>query len=201
MIRNIFLITILFLLFSGIQMKAQYRQEAWIISPKISFADYSDQTDWAQYSISKVPPISFFAEKGLNPFLSAGGFLSYHGDKYAHDTIPDNVMRYKTYGVGAVASIHYAHWIEQLSGHSIFLGDFDLYVSAAARLEIHKTDEQYVWDPEEENFSNYQNTETKFRIRPIFGLRYFLTERFCMLAEVGKGNPGMVTTGVSWYLE
>ena len=201
MFRYILFSLIVLFWMAGLRSSAQYREDALIISPKISFADYSNQNTWSDYSISKVPPISVFFEKGLNTFLSAGGFISYHGDRYTHDTIPDNVMRYRTYGTGAVASVHYAHWIEELSNHSIFLGNFDLYVSAAVRLAIRKTNEQHLWQPEDETFANNKSTETTLQLRPIFGIRYFLTDRFCMLAEIGKGNPGLVTTGVSWFLD
>ncbi|MFO8000672.1 MAG: hypothetical protein R6U46_05465 [Marinilabilia sp.] len=188
-------------LLAGTYSYGQYRAGTWTVSPKLSFADYSDQKRWSDYSISKIPPLSVFAEKGLNDFFSAGGFIGYHGDKFTNDTIPDNVMRYRTYTTGVVASIHYAHWIEQLSNHSIFLGDFDLYVSATASIAIEKTKEDHVWQPEDETFTNNQSSDTSLKLRPIFGVRYFLTDRFCMLAEVGKGNPGMITTGVSWVLE
>ncbi|WP_462319173.1 hypothetical protein [Marinilabilia sp.] len=197
MIRFLFLFVLS--VFSA-TLNSQYREDAWILSPKISFADYSDQSSWEDYSISKVPPISLFLEKGINDFFSAGGFIGYNGDKYTNDTIPENVMRYNTFSTGAVATIHYAHWLEALSGHSIFLGDFDLYVSGAFLLAFENTNEQHFWLTETETFDNNKTSEVKFRVRPIFGIRYFLTERFCMLFEAGRGNPGMITTGVSWNI-
>lgn len=185
---------------AGTFVHGQYREDSWTISPKISFADYSDQKRWEDYSISKVPPLSVFAEKGINNFLSAGGFIGYNGDKYSNDTIPDNVMQYRTYMTGAVASVHYAHWIEQLSGHRIFLGHFDFYISGAIQLAINTTNEQRVWQADKEVFSDHKSSDAQLRIRPIFGIRYFITDRFCMLLEAGRGNPGMITTGVSWSI-
>lgn len=198
MIRYLLLLQVL--LGFAVSLHSQYREDAWIISPKISFADYSDQSSWEDYSISKVPPISVFLEKGISNFFSAGGFIGYSRDKYSNDTIPENVMRYNTFSTGAMASIHYAHWLEALSGHSIFLGDFDFYISGAFQVAFENTNEQHFWVPETETFEDSKTSEVKFRIRPIFGIRYFLTERFCMLFEAGKGNPGMITTGVSWNL-
>ncbi len=198
MTRHIILTLLLWGTFSTVY--AQYRQDAWTLSPKISFADYSDQKSWENYSISKVPPISVFLEKGIKDFLSAGGFVGYSGDKYINDTIPDNIMRYRTFMTGAVATIHYAHWIEQLSGHSIFLGDFDLYISGVMQMAFNTANEKHVWQADEEEFSDRKSSEVKFRIRPIFGIRYFITDRFCMLFEAGRGNPGSVTTGVTWVL-
>ena len=199
MTKNILLTIILWC--TGTIIYGQYQSDAWTISPKISFADYSDQQNWQDYSISKVPPVSVFVEKGINSFLSAGGFVGYSGDKYTNDTIQTNIMRYRTFMTGVVGTLHYAHWIEQLSGHSIFLGDFDFYVSGAMQLAFHSTSEQQVWNPDEELRDDHESSEIKFRMRPIFGIRYFITDRFCMLAEVGKGNPGMVTTGVTWILD
>jgi hypothetical protein len=178
----------------------QYQKDSWILSPKLSFADYSDQKKWTDYSIQKVPPISVFLEKGINSFLSAGGFMGYKGDKYTHDTIPSNVMQYRTYITGVVASVHYAHWVEQLSGHRIFLGDFDFYISGSMQLAINNTKEHQVWQPEEAVFTNEESSSVDFLIRPIYGIRYYLTDHFCMLAEIGRGNPGMITTGVTWIL-
>jgi len=178
----------------------QYRADTWIISPKISFADYSDTDSYDGYSISKIPPTSVFVERGINDFFSAGAFMGYNREKYSNDTIPENVLRYSTFTTGAVGTIHYAHWIEALSGYQWFLGDFDFYVSGVALLAFEQSNEQYVWDPEEENYRNHKKSKVEFRLRPIFGMRYFLTDRFSMLLEVGRGNPGMVTTGVSWVL-
>ncbi|PWD99955.1 hypothetical protein [Marinilabilia rubra] len=192
---------LLFLFFCIVaSLHGQYRGDAWILSPKISFADYSDQSSWEDYSISKVPPVSVFLEKGITDYFSAGGFIGYNGDKYTNDTIPDNVMRYNTITTGAVATIHYAHWLEALSGHSIFLGDFDFYVSGALQVAFKNTNEQHSWNAETETFDDNKSSDAQIRIRPIFGIRYFLTERFCMLFEAGKGNAGMITTGVSWNL-
>lgn len=185
-------------MFTTIGSYAQYRADAWIISPKISFADYSDTDTYENYSISKIPPISVFVEKGINDYFSAGGFMGYNRDKYNNDTIPNNELRYSTFSTGAVATIHYAHWIEALSGHRWFLGDFDLYVSGVLQAAFESSKEQQVWNPADETFANHKESEVKFRIRPIFGVRYFLTDRFSMLLEAGRGNPGMVTTGVSW---
>jgi hypothetical protein len=109
-------------------------------------------------------------------------------------------MRYRTFMTGGVATIHYAHWIEALSGHKIFLGDFDFYVSGAMQVAFNSTNEQHVWQSGEDRFANNKSSEVKFNIRPIFGIRYFITDRFCMFFEAGRGNPGMITTGVSWII-
>jgi hypothetical protein len=189
---------ILILILAASAIRAQYNADSWLISPKISFADYSDSDNYDGYSISKIPPTSFFVERGINDYFSAGGFIGYNRDKYNNDTIPNNELRYSTFSTGAVATIHYAHWIEALSGYKWFLGDFDFYVSGVAQLAFEKSTEESVWNTETEAFENNKESDVKVRIRPIFGLRYFLTDRFSMLIEVGRGNPGMVTTGVSW---
>ncbi len=194
------LLFMLLLILTSSGTYAQYSADTWIISPKISFADYSDTDSYEGYSISKIPPTSVFVERGINDFFSAGAFMGYNSDKYSNDTISENVLRYSTFSTGAVATIHYAHWIEALSGYKWFLGDFDFYVSGVASLAFENSKEQYVWDPEEENYYSHKKSEVKFRLRPIVGFRYFLTDRFSMLLEIGRGNPGMVTTGVSWVL-
>ncbi|WP_234408413.1 hypothetical protein [Marinilabilia salmonicolor] len=188
----------LLLIFGTSMTYSQYSADTWLISPKISFADYSNTDSYDGYSISKIPPTSLFVERGINDYFSAGGFIGYNRDKYNNDTIPKNELRYSTFSTGAVGTIHYAHWIEALSGHKWFLGDFDFYVSGVAQLAFEKSTEKSAWNTETEAFENNKESDVRIRIRPIFGLRYFLTDRFSMLIEVGRGNPGMVTTGVSW---
>ena len=194
------LLLILLLIIGTKGLSAQYRADSWLISPKISFADYSDTDSYDGYSISKIPPTSLFIERGINDFFSAGAYMGYHRDKYSNDTIPENVLRYSTFSTGAVGTIHYAHWIEALSGYKWFLGDFDFYVSGVAQLAFKKSTEEYVRNNETNEFENKQESNVRVRIRPIFGLRYFLTDHFSMLFEIGRGNPGMVTTGVTWNL-
>jgi hypothetical protein len=72
MIKYITAIALTIISFTALH--AQYKSDSWMLSPKISFADYSDQKNSEDYSISKIPPISVFLEKGMNNFLSAGGF-------------------------------------------------------------------------------------------------------------------------------
>ena len=133
MMRTIILFSLLFLsglLFSP-DTNAQYKAKSWLFSTKISFADYSDKNDWDGYSIRKIPPIAFSLEKGVNDFFSAGGYVGYYGNKYTNDTLSINEMRDNTFALGVTGSVHYAHWIEELSNYKIFLGDFDFYVTGA----------------------------------------------------------------------
>lgn len=180
--------------------KAQFKKGDWYLSPKISFADFSNRGDWDGYSISKVPPISLTVEQGLNDFLSVGLLTGISTDKYTNDTIKTNIHRYTTFAIGGLASIHFAGWIEKWSNYSVFLGDWDFYVSGGMVMEWVGRKESDVWNDEIQEFEDFKETDFNIRIRPAIGVRYFVTDNFCMLLEVGKANLGVVTTGVSWRL-
>jgi len=185
-------------LFCGVHGSAQYYGGDWYVSPKISFADYSDRNDWSGYSISKIPPISMAVEKGLNDYISVGGLVGYNRDKYVNDTLPSNIHKYTSFGAGALVSLHWAGWLEKVTNYKIYLGDWDFYFSGSILMVWDKKEEDVVWSEVNEVFEDSSSSEVKVRIRPIVGVRYFVTDDFCMLLELGKGNLGMVTTGVSW---
>lgn len=190
------------LLFLGVKLLAvaQYQSDDWYLSPKISFADYSDRNDWDGYSIAKVPPISLTLETGLNDFFSAGALIGLSNDKYTNDTLSTNIHRYTTFALGGLATMHFAGWIEKWSNYSIFLGDWDFYVTGGAMLEWVGRKEEDVWSDEQQKLEDKKDTELNLRIRPTVGVRYFVTDNFCMLLELGKANMGMVTTGVTWRM-
>ncbi len=201
--RIILLLSLLFvtaLLFSP-ALNAQYKAESWLFSTKISFADYSDKNDWEGYSIRKIPPIALSLEKGINDFFSAGGYVGYYGNKYTNDTLSVNEMHDNTFALGAIGSIHYAHWIEELSNYKLFLGDFDFYVSGALQVSFNRVKESNMPTAEEDIFESNKNSQVTLRVRPVIGLRYFLSDYFSMLLEFGKGNLGMITTGVTWQID
>ncbi|MCU4175700.1 outer membrane beta-barrel protein [Carboxylicivirga sp. N1Y90] len=179
-------------------ISAQYKVGDWYLSPKISFADYSDKDDWSGYSISKVPPISMTLEYGLNQYLSTGVTLGFSHDKFTNDTLNSNVHRFSTLAFGGIGSFHFAGLIEKWSNYSVFLGDWDFYLNAGFLLELDRNSEENVWDEERKVFKSSETSDLSFRIRPAIGVRYFLTDDFCMLVEVGRTNLGLVTTGLSW---
>jgi len=191
---------LLFVLGLTLLTKAQFKNGDWYLSPKISFADFSDRRDWDGYSISKVPPISLTVEHGLNDFLSVGFLTGISKDKYTNDTIETNIHRYTTFAIGGLASVHFAGWIEKWSNYTVFLGDWDFYVSGGMVMEWVGRKDSDVWNDETKDFENFNETDFNIRIRPSIGVRYFVTDNFCMLLEVGKANLGIVTTGVSWRL-
>ncbi|MBI9065408.1 MAG: outer membrane beta-barrel protein [Marinilabiliaceae bacterium] len=185
-------------LFCGVQMSAQYYGGDWYVSPKISFADYSDRNDWSGYSISKIPPISIAVEKGLNDYISVGGLMGYNRDKYVNDTLLTNTHKYTSFGAGALVSLHWAGWLEKVTNYKIYLGDWDFYFSGSILMVWDKKKEVDVWNDTEERLVDSSSSNVNVRLRPIVGVRYFVADDFCMLLEVGKGNLGMVTTGISW---
>nr|WP_319401444.1 outer membrane beta-barrel protein [uncultured Carboxylicivirga sp.] len=179
---------------------AQYKKGDWYVSPKISFADYSDKNDWDGYSISKIPPVSLALEYGTNDWLSVGGIFGFYRDKYKNDTIVSNVQRYSKVAIGGLASVHFAAWIEKWTNYNVFLGDWDFYVTGSVMLEWSSKNEQDVWNGELEEYESFKSIDMKFKVRPSIGVRYFVTDDICMLVEVGKANLGLVTTGLTLRL-
>ena len=189
----------LLLFFLSIQgASAQYVKNHVYVSSKISFADYSDVNDWSGYSIAKIPPFSISVEKGLNSTFSAGGLVGYSSDRFVNDTLAANVHKAVSFGLGVVGALHYASWIEYITERSICLNDWDLYVSAVVLLEWESTSDDHVWNKETRVYENFYTNNFKPRIKPVAGVRYFVTPNFCMLLEVGHGNLGFVTTGLTW---
>ena len=126
----------------------QFSNEDWYLSPKISFADYSNRHDWDGYSIQKVPPISFSAEKGVTDFLSVGGLIGISRDRYVNDTLSSNVHRYSEFALGAVSNIHFAGWIEKWTNYKVFLGDWDFYAGLSVLMNWRNAKETDVWNDE-----------------------------------------------------
>ena len=187
----------LVLLVIGSQSFAQFKNKDWYISPKISFADYSDRHDWEGYSISKIPPVSVAVERGVTDFLSVGALVGFNNEKYVNDTLSSNVHKYSDFAIGALANVHFAGWIEEWSNYSIFLGDWDIYAGMSVLMKWSKTDEQNMWQEDLQAFTNNEASSFKTVVRPLVGVRYFLNDNVTMLLEVGNGNLGIVTTGIS----
>lgn len=188
------------LVFYAFDLMGQYKADNWYLSPKISFADYGDRNDWSGYSIKKIPPISVAVEKGINDYLSAGVLTGFYRDKYINDTLQTNVHRYMNFAVGTLATVHFAGWIEKLSDYSLFLGDWDFYVSGGVLLKWNNRKESDVWNDALMQFEQNKSSDFDIVIRPLVGLRYFVTDDFSMLIEVGNANLGVVTTGVTWRI-
>lgn len=184
----------------GVNASGQFKNKDWYVSPKISFADYSDRNDWNGYSITKIPPVSLGVEKGVTDFLSVGGLLGYSRDKYVNDTLSTNIHRYADFALGGTANVHFAGWIEEWTNYSVFLGDWDLYVGLSALMRWHNTKEEDVWNEDLEEFNNHSSKEFAVKVRPMVGVRYFVNDNFCMMIEVGHGNMGLVTTGLTFRI-
>ncbi|MCT4587962.1 MAG: porin family protein [Carboxylicivirga sp.] len=179
---------------------AQFRNKDWYITPKISFADYSNRNDWNGYSINKIPPISVSVEKGVTDFLSIGALAGFNSDKYENDTLSTNVHKYSDFAVGAIANVHFAGWIEKWSNYSIYLGDWDIYAGLGTLFKWSSTDETDVWNKELKELQDFSESSFNVKIRPLVGVRYFLNDNITMLVEVGHGNLGLFTTGLTFRI-
>ncbi|TAJ10269.1 hypothetical protein DMA11_19215 [Marinilabiliaceae bacterium JC017] len=176
----------------------QYKKGEWSVSPKISFAKHADDRDWSSYSIVKMPPLSVAVEKGLTDYFSAGGYVGYYADKYTNDTLKTTVYKYNTFTTGVMGTLHWAGWLEKTLNYKVFLGDWDFYLSGVFKMVWHERKEEHVWHEEKQAFLDDSDSKFSLEVRPIMGVRYFVSDNFSMLVEVGTGNLGMVTSGVTW---
>lgn len=193
-------LVIVLLLNSSLWVSGQFSNKDIYISPKISFADYSDRHDWDGYSIHKVPPISLSIEKGVADFLSVGAMIGYSRDKYVNDTLSGNTHIYSDFVLGNIANIHFAGWIEEWTNYKVFLGDWDFYAGIGVLFQWKNREDNEVWNEELNNYESQKRNSFDMRIRPVIGVRYFVTDNFCMLVEVGEGNIGLVTTGITFRI-
>jgi len=191
---------VLLLVVFCVNVKAQFKKGDWYISPKISFADYSDRNDWNGYSITKIPPVSMAVEKGFTDYLSAGGMLGFSRDKFVNDTLSSNAHRYSEFAVGGMANIHFAGWIEKWTNYAVFLGDWDFYAGVNLLFNWKGTEETDVWNVDLNEFEQNKATSFNAKVRPLIGVRYFVNDNFCMLLELGHGNMGLVTTGITFRI-
>jgi hypothetical protein len=195
MVRKSLLVAFLLVCFIGV--KAQFSNKDIYISPKISFADYSDRNDWNGYSIHKVPPISLTVERGVTDFLSVGALVGYSRDKYVNDTLSSNRHVYSDFSLGTVTNVHFAGWIEEWTNYKVFLGDWDFYAGLGLLFKWQNGEDNNVWNDELKQFESNKSSSFNMKLRPLVGVRYFVTDNFCMLVEVGHGNLGLVTTGIT----
>ncbi len=173
-----------------------------LVTAKIGFSDQSDDTDWEGYSINSLPPLALQVEYFQNDLFSYGAQLLYSRNKYTNDTLTTNYFKNNTVGLAAIGTFHYGSWLQDVTHNWFKFGYLDLYVSMAARMDIHRNVNSD-WNDElqliqEDNMG--KETSVKWRLRPIFGARYYISDRFSLNVEVGKGNLGMLSSSVSWLI-
>lgn len=175
----------------------------WLLTAKIGFSDQSSITDWTGYSINSIPPLAMQAEYFHNDFFSYGGQLLYSRNKYTNDTLTTTYFKNTVFGLAAIGTFHYGSWLQDVTHNWFKFGYLDLYVSMALRMDVHRNIAGGAWDEALMAFDaslEEKEIETMWRIRPIFGARYYITDRFSLNVEVGKGNLGMLSSSVSWLI-
>jgi hypothetical protein len=181
-------------------VEGEVRRDSFLISPRISFADYSNVSNWNGFSINKIPPIAFQVEKYYNDIFSYGGFMGFYRNKYTNDTLSSNFHRDFNIGFGVLGTIHYSNWIEDITDNRIRFGDFDLYLSAVINWVVTNNTIKDNFGFINSDRVNYTETTVDFTLGPVAGVRYYISDTFAMNFEFGTGNLGMVTMGVSWNI-
>lgn len=175
----------------------------WLVSAKISFADTYDDTDWEGYSISSLPPVAVQLEYFHDDYFSYGGQLLYARNKYSNDTLTSTYIKNSVVGVAAIGTFHYGSWLQDATHNWFKFGYLDLYASMALRFDVHREVEGGAWNENLQQFESdvtHKDAEVKLKLRPIFGARYYISDRFSINVELGKGNLGMLSSSVSWLI-
>lgn len=196
--KVIYILLFVFSIFNS-NISAQNWMEDLLISPRLSFADYSNQEDWDNYSVAKTPPLAIQVEKYYNSYLSYGSFIGFKGETYKNDTIDNTFYKERTFSLATLGTFHYSDWLQRVFRNRIKFNDLDLYFALSMRLDLEWTKAKNLIKAEAEPYSN-TDAELLFKIAPIAGIRYYISDKFAMLGEVGNGNLGTVTMGVSWKL-
>lgn len=172
----------------------------YLLSAKISFADTYDDNDWEGYSISNLAPIAIQLEYFQNDLLSYGGHLLYGRNKYTNDTLTTSYVKNSVVGVAAIGTFHYGTWLQDITNNWFKFGYLDLYASVALRFDVHRDIKEHYWNTDLDMIENQDETSLQVKLRPIFGARYYISDRFSVNVELGKGNLGMLSSSVSWSL-
>lgn len=174
-----------------------------LLTPKIGFSDNYSSVNKSGYSVYTIPPMAFQAEYFHNDFFSYGGQLVYGRNKFVNDTLDSQIEKNSTMGLAALGTFHYGTWLQDVTHNKMRFGYLDLYLSLALRLDLHR---HVVREPWDDNISQFQTGEKDVdvsvdpRVGLIFGARYYISDRFSINIEVGKGNLGVLTSSVSWLI-
>lgn len=174
-----------------------------LVTPKIGFSDNYSSVDKEGYSVHTIPPMALQLEYFHNDFLSYGGQLVYGRNKFVNDTLSSQFEKDATMGIAALGTFHYGAWLQDVTHNRMRFGFLDLYASLVLRLDVHRYVVRDPWDDDLQQFDAggvTRDAYVKMRLRPIFGARYYISDRFSINIEVGKGNLGVLTSSVSWLV-
>lgn len=175
-----------------------------LVTAKISFSDTSDDNDWEGYSISTMPPMALQVEYFHDNYFSYGGQLLIARDKFTNDTLSTTYFKNSVVGVAGIGTFHYGAWLQDITHNWFKFGYLDLYASLALRFDVHSDVEAGAWNEDIQEFEeSVKNKDVymKMKLRPIFGARYYISDRFSINVEVGRGNLGMLSSSVSWLID
>ena len=171
-----------------------------LVSAKISFSDTSDDKDWDGYSIRNLPPIAIQAEYFHNDLFSYGGQLLYGRSKCTNDTLTTSYVKNSVVGLSTMGTFHYGSWLQDVTHNWFNLRYLDLYASVVLRFDVHRDVKEEYWNSDLSEIENQNETYVNMKVRPVLGARYYISDRFSINVELGKGNLGMLSSSVSWVI-
>lgn len=174
-----------------------------LLTAKIGFSDKASGSIENGYSRSTFPPMALQLEYFHNDLWSYGGQLVYSRNKSTNDTLSTTYFKDNTVGIAAIGTFHYGTWLQDITHNWFKFGYLDLYASAAIRMDFYRTVDAGVFNEDLQQYESdviVKETVFNMRVAPIFGARYYISDRFSINMEIGRGNLGMLTSSVSWLI-
>lgn len=174
-----------------------------LLSAKIGFSDTFDDLNRNGYSISTLPPLAVQLDYFYNDLWSYGGQVVYMRNKCTNDTLSAMYSKNTTFGLAALGTFHYGTWLQDITDNWFKFGYLDLYASLALRMDVHRDVTTEEWNDLTSLFEpalKEKEAYVKMRVRPIFGARYYISDRLSINIELGRGNLGTLTSSVSWLI-
>lgn len=194
------LMILLFVMMSVCSMYGQVKHEYWYISPKVSFADYSNSENRVGFSSYKTPPFELQVEYALRRKWTVGMSVGFAKESYKNDTYASNIEKESAIGVSAFANYHFTEDLEKWLDYSWDLINFDFYVSLGLRTERQSKDYVDVLQEDGESRLSFAKKVYSLKGGPSIGMRYYLNDHFAMYLECGYVSMGLVTMGITWSL-
>jgi hypothetical protein len=168
---------------------AQFEKGDVLVNAGISFGliGYS----YAGYGNSSFAlPLNASVEFSINENLAVGPYLGYFSRSYSYSSTYRD--KFSVMSFGGRLSFHASGFLNEKVGWKIDQDKWDIYGYLFLGYE------NYKWKYDSD-YSGIRTSNNAGRIvlGPVIGGRYFVSERFGLFAEVGRGTFGLMTIGAS----
>lgn len=136
-------------------------------------------------------PLTASYEKYFDEHISGGGFIGYAS--YGYKGYSDYKYRWTFINVGARASYHYIHFLNDALEMDIDENKYDFYLTLMLIFENRS------FSSTSDYYEGYYDDKFSVDLGPVAGFRYHLSDQFSLYFEGGRGTFGYGTFGVTSY--